>query len=185
MRLLRRDDTGAIVPTDDLLENIPRYAILSHTWGPEEVAVEEMVNGTGPNKRGYDKIRFCGEQASRDGLSYFWVDTCCIDKSSIAELSRAINSMFYWYRNAARCYVYLGDVSVSAGSPPWESSFRNSRWFTRGWTLQELLAPALVEFFSNEGKPLGNKSSLEQHIHDASGYSSRRPSQLAISLSRF
>jgi hypothetical protein len=81
--------------------------------------------------------------------------------------------MFHWYRNAAKCYVYLADVSLDANEKPsrlpWESSFRKSRWFARGWTLQELLAPASVEFFSKEGEQLGNKRSLERHIHEVTG----------------
>jgi hypothetical protein len=93
-------------------------------------------------KAGYYKIRFCGKQAAKDGIQHFWVDTCCIDKSSSAELQEAINSMFHWYRNAAKCYVYLSDVSISSckenGSllqQGWKPAFRNSKWFTRGWTL--------------------------------------------------
>jgi hypothetical protein len=135
-----------------------------------------MVDGTGMSKLGYHKIRFCGEQARRDGLQYFWIDTCCIDKSSSTELQEAINSMFRWYGNAAKCYVYLVDVSrpaldtdVKSSQLLWETSFRKSRWFSRGWTLQELVAPALVEFFSKEGEHLGNKRSLERHIHEATG----------------
>ena len=74
-----------------------------------------MMDGTAKSKvPGYNKIRFCGEQARRDGLQYFWIDTCCIDKSSSTELQEAINSMFRWYRDAAKCYVYLADVSRSA-----------------------------------------------------------------------
>jgi hypothetical protein len=135
--------------------NIPPYAILSHTWGAdeEEVTFKDISDGTGKSKVGYHKIRFCGEQTARNGLQYFWVDTCCIDKSSSAELSEAINSMFRWYQNATRCYVYLPDVSVcnpqdgdSEWSPRWKPEFRRSKWFTRGWTLQELIAPASVEF---------------------------------------
>jgi hypothetical protein len=109
-------------------------------------------------------------------LQYFWIDTCCIDKSSSTELQEAINSMFRWYDNAAKCYVYLADVPRPAldtdsqsSQLPWEWSFRKSRWFTRGWTLQELVAPALVEFFSKEGEHLGNKRSLERHIHEVTG----------------
>ncbi|KAH8896438.1 vegetative incompatibility protein HET-E-1 [Thozetella sp. PMI_491] len=166
MRLLQRDNTGAISLTEDLLRDIPPYAILSHTWGSEEVSFQDLKANAGQKKLGYEKIQFCGEQACRDGLSYFWVDTCCIDKSNNAELSEALNSMFRWYRNASRCYVYLADISTLAGRPSW-GSFRSSRWFTRGWTLQELLAPAWVEFFSKEGERLGDKSALEQHIHDA------------------
>ncbi|KAM3066213.1 hypothetical protein ACMFMG_012117 [Clarireedia jacksonii] len=175
MRLLQYSETCRFTFTKDFIgdDQIPPYAILSHTWGPsnEEVTFEDIVNGTGEVKPGYEKIRFCGEQARQDSLLYFWIDTCCIDKSNDAELSRSINSMFRWYRNATRCYVYLSDVSrcsISGNhkctSRLWESDFRKSRWFTRGWTLQELLAPASVEFFSRERKRLGDKSSLRTQI---------------------
>jgi hypothetical protein len=176
MRLLH-SETGRFTLTKDFTgdDQIPPYAILSHTWGPdnEEVTFEDIVNGTGEAKPGYKKIRFCGEQARQDGLCYFWIDTCCINKSNNAELSRSINSMFRWYRNATRCYVYLLDVSRCSISGNhkctprlWESDFRKSRWFTRGWTLQELLAPASVEFFSREGQRLGDKSFLMTQICD-------------------
>jgi hypothetical protein len=170
MRLLEVQDTGEFSLTKDILSHhIPRYAILSHTWGPdtEEVNFKDMMDGTAKSKPvGYGKIRFCGDQAKRDKLQYFWIDTCCIDKSSSAELQEAINSMFRWYRDADKCYVYLSDV---ASQLAWESCFRKSRWFTRGWTLQELVAPTSVEFFSKEGKQLGSKSSLEQDIHEVTG----------------
>ena len=102
-----------------------------------------------------------------------WVDTCCIDKSSSAVLSEAIISMFRWYHNSTKCYVYLSDISRPAFDVNdfnrCELAFRNSRWFTRGWTLQELLAPASVEFFSKDWEQLGNKKSLEQFIHEITG----------------
>ena len=176
MRLLERNNDGEFSLTKDSVgDDIPHYAILSHTWGAdtEEVTFEDLMNGTGKDKHGYNKIRFCGEQARRDGLQYFWVDTCCINKSNNTELSEAINSMFRWYRNADKCYVYLSDIPRPAfdsndqfNQLPWESAFRKSRWFTRGWTLQELLAPASVEFFSEDCEQLGNKKSLERHIHE-------------------
>jgi hypothetical protein len=178
MRLLELKNHGEFSLTKDLIGNIPPYAILSHTWGAdtEEVSFKDLISGTGKSKAGYGKIRFCGEQAGRDGLQYFWVDTCCIDKSNNNELSEAINSMFRWYCNAAKCYVYLPDVSRPAlyaidkfSQLPWELAFRKSRWFTRGWTLQELIAPVSVEFFSKEGEQLGNKRSLERHIHEITG----------------
>ncbi|RYP38348.1 hypothetical protein DL767_002588 [Monosporascus sp. MG133] len=173
MRLLERDDTGGIHLTEDLLnDRIPPYAILSHTWGTEEVLFKDLMGGTGKNKAGYVKIRFCGDQAWRDGLKFFWVDTCCIDKSNSTELQEAINSMFRWYRNAAKCYVYLVDVSTPAHDVDksiWEPAFRTSRWFTRGWTLQELIAPTSVEFFSREEVRLGDRRSLERAIHDVTG----------------
>ncbi|KAK1751996.1 heterokaryon incompatibility protein-domain-containing protein [Echria macrotheca] len=171
MRLLQRQPDGDFRLTEDLPNgSIPPYAILSHTWGKEEILLKDLADGTAKNKLGYDKIRFCGKQAALDGLKFFWVDTCCIDKSSSAELTEAINSMFHWYREAAKCYVYLTDVTTHEGDlddQEWASSFRASRWFTRGWTLQELLAPKSVEFFSRDGARLGDKESLEQHIQQA------------------
>jgi hypothetical protein len=153
MSLLQFNDKSEFSLTSGLCGDIPQYAILSHTWGAEEVTFKDMIDDTGRDKAGYDKIRFCGEQARQHGWQYFWVDTCCIDKSNNTELSEVINSMFRWYRNAATCYVYLSDVPRPAvGSNdqstklPWKSAFRQSRWFTRGWTLQELLAPTSVEF---------------------------------------
>ena len=169
MRLLQVDENGEFSLTDDLINNIPPYAILSHTWGEdhEEVDFKDLTIGPRKIKAGYKKLRFCAEQALHDGLQYFWVDTCCIDKSNSTELSEAINSMFRWYRNAAKCYVYLSDVSTNNQS--WEQAFRISRWFTRGWTLQELIAPPSVEFFCSEGKQLGDKRSLEPQLHEITG----------------
>ncbi|PKS12260.1 hypothetical protein jhhlp_001560 [Lomentospora prolificans] len=167
MRLLTTDQNGEFSLTADLLDNIPPYAILSHTWSKniaEEVTFKDIQDGAWERKAARDKIKFCAEQAGRDGLQYFWVDTCCIDKSTIDEVQTSINSMFRWYRDAAHCYVYLSDVSDQA-ELPWEDAFRRSKWFTRGWTLQELLAPASVQFFSREGLHLGDKGSLEQAIH--------------------
>jgi hypothetical protein len=175
MRLLERNSAGEFSLTKDIVNNeIPPYAILSHTWKEgEEVTFQELIDGTGKGKPGYEKIRFCGEQAERDGLQFSWVDTCCIDKSNNTELSEAINSMFRWYHGATRCYVYLSDVSRHAfdkpNQLPWESAFRKSRWFTRGWTLQELLAPDSVEFFSQEGERLGDKKTLERRVHEITG----------------
>jgi hypothetical protein len=153
----------------------PPYAILSHTWGEEEVTYNDILEGGGKDKPGWDKIRFCAQQAKRDGLDYFWVDTCCIDKSNNTELSRAINSMFCWYQNAARCYVYLLDVKYSTSTNDreslrrWQPALRQSKWFTRGWTLQDLLAPASVAFYSKKGELLGDKQSLKDIIHEITG----------------
>ncbi|KAH7418641.1 HET domain-containing protein [Cadophora sp. MPI-SDFR-AT-0126] len=176
MRLLQSDDDGNFSLTEFFDDDIPKYAILSHRWEAGEVTFADLMNGTGKDKTGYGKIEFCGKHARSDGLEYFWVDTCCIDKASSAELSEAINSMFRWYQKATRCYVYLSDVSVrkrkasdTFAECSWESAFRASKWFTRGWTLQELLAPRSVEFYSREGKNLGNKRTLEQQIHEITG----------------
>jgi ankyrin repeat protein len=176
MRLLEIIADGEYSLTEDLNDNIPQYAILSHTWGSdnEEVTYKDFVDGNAEDKPGYSKLQFCGKQASNDGLRYFWVDTCCIDKSNNTELAEAINSMFRWYRDAIKCYAYLLDVSSSDHnnnqiSNSWQSEFQNSRWFTRGWTLQELIAPKSVEFFSLDGQKLGDKTSLEDQIHDITG----------------
>jgi hypothetical protein len=178
MRLLRYEIDGRLTITSFDDNAIPRYAILSHTWGAdaEEVTFAELAQDDGKHKPGYKKIRFCGEQAEQDGLRYFWVDTCCIDKSDKAELSFAIQSMFRWYQNATKCYVYLSDVSTKKRKLEdmltqlsWESAFRSSRWFTRGWTLQELLAPNIVEFFSQEWECLGDKTSLRLLIQKITG----------------
>ncbi|KAH5983399.1 hypothetical protein HBI84_247440 [Parastagonospora nodorum] len=177
MRLLHFDQSGRLCLTKDLsedeLSSYP-YAILSHTWGTddEEMTFTDLTQGTRHTEVKYEKLRFCGKQAAHDGLHYFWVDTCCIDKSSSAELSKAITSMFRWYGGAVKCYVYLTDVSTRSiestyeSAPSWEPAFRSSRWFKRGWTLQELLAPRSVEFFDSEGTRLGDKKSLEQMLHD-------------------
>ena len=174
MRLLKRSAGGSfeLVSFDD--NDPPPYAILSHTWSEDqEVTYTELMASTCKDKASYDKIRFCVDRATEDGLQYSWVDTCCINKSTSDELSTAINSMFRWYKRASKCYVYLSDVQVPAeviDAPAyqitWEEAFRRSRWFTRGWTLQELLAPATVEFFSREGKRLGSRISLEREIHE-------------------
>ncbi|KAI4671112.1 uncharacterized protein J4E88_009510 [Alternaria novae-zelandiae] len=183
MRLLHIKSDGHLEFTKDIIrvEEIPPYAILSHTWKEPEVVFNDLkscgiMGVVDPEKRdGWNKIQFCAQQAKRDNLDHFWVDTCCIDKANNTELSEAINSMFRWYQNADRCYVFLtdvGDKSSAGGSRPssqWKTAFRASRWFTRGWTLQELLAPRSVEFFSADGARLGDKDSLKQTIHEVTG----------------
>ncbi|KAK5658021.1 hypothetical protein OQA88_2575 [Cercophora sp. LCS_1] len=176
MRLLERDGDGQFHLTPDLPNHmLPPYAILSHVWGPEEVTFKDMVDGTARNKAGYAKIQFCGDQAWKDQVQHFWVDTCCIDKTNSTELQTAINSMFRWYSNATRCYVYLTDIPVPGigtdeeSESSWEPAFRAHKWFTRGWTLQELLAPKSVVFYAQDGRYLGDKRSLEVQIHEATG----------------
>ena len=174
MRLLYLNSSGELA-WSVFSSNIPRYAILSHTWDVDEFLYEDLMKSTSKSKTGYSKILFCGEQAARDELKYFWVDTCCIDKWNLRELSNEINSMFRYYQNAAKCYVLLSDVpgpstaDASLDESTWKASFRQSKWFTRGWTLQELIAPALVEFFSSEHRKLGDGESLEQEIHEITG----------------
>lgn len=107
MHLLRLEEDGEFGLVEYIGSDIPPYAILSHTWGAdgEEVLFKDIVNGSGKSKAGYVKIQFCGRQAAKDGLHYIWVDSCCIDKVSSAELEEAINYMFSRYQNADRCYV--------------------------------------------------------------------------------
>lgn len=149
----------------------PEYAILSHRWGPEEVSFQEWQTGHDriKHKTGYGKIDGACKETIAGGYKYLWCDTNCIDKSSSAELSEAINSMFAWYRDARICYVYLDDVELK-GDLEREKfdtcapSFRESKWFTRGWTLQELLAPKELTFFSNDWKRLGSRKMIASTI---------------------
>ncbi|KAF2993734.1 hypothetical protein E8E13_000107 [Curvularia kusanoi] len=173
MRLLHHDALGRLRLTDFHGNKIPPYAILSHRWSDSEILFGNVVNNTYTYpKEGYQKLKFCARQAAQDGLQYFWIDTCCIDKEDTKELSEAIQSMFQWYRNAARCYVFLSDVTLPVGASihtvlgdDQKAPFYASTWFTRGWTLQELIAPKSVEFFSREGQRIGDKASLDQLLH--------------------
>jgi DNA polymerase III delta prime subunit len=175
MRLLHFDAPDILILTDFRGKLIPPYAILSYRWSDSETLIEDIRNESYEEKEeGYQKLQLCAKQAAKDGLQYFWIDACCIDRWDNNELSRAINSMFQWYQNAARCYVFLSDVSVSSATEAslrssWKASFRNSKWFTRGWTLQELIAPVSVEFFSCEGRRIGDKKSFDQLVHDCTG----------------
>jgi len=139
-------------------DEAPMYAILSHTWHDDEVLFEDLRDITRASKQaGFEKIRLCCKQALKEGLQFVWVDTCCIDKNSSAELSEAINSMFRWYRKAKACYAYLQDVSELQ----WLENGNvevHSRWFKRAWTLQELLAPPRLVFYSSNWTYLGKKN---------------------------
>lgn len=122
--------------------SIPPYAILSHTWGDGEVSFKDLTDDPFcKSKSGYAKILMTCELAKRDNLQYAWIDTCCIDKTSSAELSEAINSMYQWYHKAEKCYAYLVDLE---SSPERQQNLTTCHWFTRRWTLQELIAPVDV-----------------------------------------
>jgi hypothetical protein len=132
-----------------------------------------MQSGVYQQMRGYSKIKGCCRQAVLDGFQWAWIDFCCFDKSSSSEISEAINSMFHWYRNAKVCYAYLSDVSSAAGIHSEEGSgFRRSPWFTRGWTLQELLAPGHVTFYGVDWVEIGTRSSLDIVISRITGIES-------------
>lgn len=147
-------------------DEIPAYAILSHVWGEGEVTYQDMQASRfqAAKKAGFSKISQTCRKALEESLEYAWVDTCCIDKSSSAELTEAINSMFRWYQEAKTCYVYLADVPARENTEVFERAFASSRWFTRGWTLQELLAPRNVCFYSSDWTFLGTKMDLCDQI---------------------
>ncbi|KAL7951889.1 heterokaryon incompatibility domain-containing protein [Trichoderma barbatum] len=163
MRLL---NTKTYSITDFFDANVPRYAILSHTWGQGEVTYQDIVQSIDARQKkpqGFAKMEGACALAYSEGFEYIWIDTCCIDKTSSAELSEAINSMYAWYRESSTCYAYLVDVQhVERPDSETrffdEADFRASRWFTRGWTLQELIAPLEVVFYSGDWKYLGRKS---------------------------
>ncbi|KAF3001865.1 hypothetical protein E8E13_005239 [Curvularia kusanoi] len=184
MRLINASSLQLVNKRED---ELPPYAILSHTWDRDEheVSFEDMqAFGTSymsnipylhhvARKIGFTKIRECARLALSHSLQYIWVDTCCINKSSSAELSEAINSMYRWYQGSAVCFALLSDVSVQPndygnsimwnGVPiptydDYSQAVRSSRWFTRGWTLQELVASPTVQFYSRDWSFLGDKS---------------------------
>ncbi|KAI8282315.1 hypothetical protein K4K60_003645 [Colletotrichum sp. SAR11_57] len=128
---------------NEFIGDVPPYAILSHTWENDE--------------------------ARRDGFDWAWLDTCCIDKTSSAELSEAINSMFRWYRQARVCYVYLSDLPSQYPGDVDRRQFHSAKWFTRGWTLQELIAPRAIEFYDQNWEEIGTKASLLDLLHDKTG----------------
>lgn len=159
MRLLNTD-TLQIKQFGDY--EIPPYAILSHTWGDTELTFQDIVGVDPTGKEGYGKVRNSCSVAAAAGFEYIWIDTCCIDKATNGELSEAINSMYRWYQQAEVCYAYLADVP--SGNITFDSAFSKSKWFTRGWTLQELLAPSEVIFVDKEWQKIGTKSSLKDEL---------------------
>lgn len=174
MRLLNVETLKFELFEDDT--DIPEYAILSHTWGKNEITYKDMIEDPvrSKRKRGYQKLLNCRKQAKLDGHQYFWMDTCCIDKSSSAELSEAINSMFHWYKEATVCYTFLQDVPAKpvegqGDQKEWEELFGGSRWFTRGWTLQELIAPGHLVFYSKTWTEIGTKLELVDLIQRYTG----------------
>jgi hypothetical protein len=166
MRLL--DTTTYIL--SEFQGDIPAYAILSHVWEQEEVTFSDIAAlNKAAKMKGFAKIVGPCKTSLKEGLKYIWIDTCCINKESSAELSEAINSMFMWYKNARVCYVYLSDVPSDEDPTELHSSFTISRWFTRGWTLQELLAPLTVVFHGADWVDIGTKGTLCEIISIVTG----------------
>ncbi|KAI0101007.1 heterokaryon incompatibility protein-domain-containing protein [Nemania sp. FL0031] len=164
MRLLN-SKTLQLHEFEQSISTIPRYAILSHTWEDGEITYRDIRSRPAKeftSKKGYTKIANACRKAQENNLDYVWIDTCCINKSSSAELSESINSMFKWYENAFICYVFLSDLVDSV-------EFPDCRWWTRGWTLQELIAPKRVVSYDAKWKVIGTKKSLIESISDISG----------------
>ena len=168
-------DRAALHPFQSDPNLIPDgFAILSHVWGPHEQTFQEVMEinrrcrRTGENPRDHvsEKLRECCKLAKRHGYQWVWVDTCCIDKTSSAELSEAINSMFQYYSRADVCYAYLQDVPSDDVLQCESSAFRRSTWHTRGWTLQELVAPALLVFVAADWEILGTKGELAPLVEE-------------------
>ncbi|KAF4821971.1 Vegetative incompatibility protein HET-E-1 [Colletotrichum siamense] len=158
--------------------NIPCYAILSHTWEDEEVTLQDWNSPTRSRMKGFHKIRMTCQLASYSRIKYAWVDTCCIDKTNSAELSEAINSMYKWYNGATICYAYLSDLHVPISASESTSVqdltplLRRCRWFSRGWTLQELIAPFEVLFYQHNWGLVGKKTQWYNMLSDITGISS-------------
>ena len=174
-------DTRTLELHDFIGEKIPRYAILSYTWDDEEISFQDVrMKGPAAIPR-FHKIRRCCELAHSQYYYHVWIDTCCINKESSAELSEAINSMYTWYAKSATCYVYLSDIknkdwsgfAVNKNYSERLRHFRWSRWFRRGWTLQELLAPRHIHFYDAVWNLIGNKFELGPHLGIASGIPSQ------------
>ncbi|KAK3669966.1 hypothetical protein LTR78_010138 [Recurvomyces mirabilis] len=166
MRVLRAGTLDVIDYEEPPSQVASDYAILSHTWQDDEVLYEDVLSGRVATKQGYSKIYHACKQALADDLPYLWADTCCIDKRSSAELQETINSMYRWYSLAKVCYVYLADVAAGSG---WEDQLASSRWFTRAWTLQELLAPRDVHFFDQNWILLGHLKDLVKQVSSITG----------------
>ena len=147
------------------------YAILSHRWDIEEVSFRDMQNLAVATKlKGFAKIRRSCELALKEKYQYVWIDTCCINKESSADLSEAINSMYRWYQASAVCYAYLSDVQADgSGQILLEQQIKDNVWFTRGWTLQELLAPPNVRFYNRYWIALGTKETLDTVLTQTTG----------------
>ncbi|KAL9038598.1 MAG: hypothetical protein Q9180_003038, partial [Flavoplaca navasiana] len=166
-------------PPDRDLSDTPflPYAILSHTWGDGEFLFEDLPKPSSKNLPGYRKIEQSCALARSQNWNAIWVDTCCINKSSSAELSEAINSMYAWYHRSSVCYVYLSEFSLSVDdhgpsgirNSAFRDEFKKCRWFSRGWTLQELLAPFNVEFYDKDWHFIGDKAELASEISAATG----------------
>ncbi|KAK3676912.1 hypothetical protein LTR78_003116 [Recurvomyces mirabilis] len=155
---------------DFLGDRIPHYVILSHRWGEDEISFKDFRKHQHPQNPGYKKVlEFCSFAKAR-GREWVWIDTCCIDKRSSAEVSEAVNSMFAWYKQSRECFALLSDVpSLGHDRERILEYMRQSQWFSRGWTLQELLSPPYVTFISRHWEIIGDRLALADMIHNITG----------------
>ena len=163
MRLLTTDSQ---IPTVELfVKDPPPYAILSHRWQDDEVTFQDISRPDISQKmKGYEKLVTSCQMARKLGFKYLWMDTCCIDKTNSDELTEAINSMYRWYKQSGVCLAFLFDVEKTD-----PESAAESKWFTRGWTLQELIAPTEVIFYNQKWQLCGTKTSMAFQIRERTG----------------
>lgn len=164
MRLI--DCHGDLPRMEEFIGRPPQpFAILSHTWDQEEVDIQAFNNiTTRTAAKGWNKIEQTCREARRCGFDYVWIDSCCIDKTNNAELSESINSMFQWYSDAELCLVYLVDFDAGAAASDRNAMLRRARWFSRGWTLQEIVAARVANFYDGAWCHFGTKSSLRNEL---------------------
>ncbi|EJF58310.1 HET-domain-containing protein [Dichomitus squalens LYAD-421 SS1] len=162
MRLLDTR-TGQFVEKDP---RETRYAILSHTWDKVEQTYQDILDIQTSLSL---KVREACAVARASSFQYIWINSGCIDKTSSSELSEAINLMYQWYAYAEVCYAYLSDVPSDEDPRAWLSRFRRSRWYERGWTLQELIATLTVTCLSKDWKVIGSKHSLSDIVEEITG----------------
>ncbi|KAK4495401.1 hypothetical protein PRZ48_013732 [Zasmidium cellare] len=148
---------------------IPPYVALSHRWTDDEITFKDYIKHRRTESLGHKKVNIFRDVARSNGHRHVWIDTACIDKRSSSELSEAINSMFSWYGNAVECYAYLSDVH-DANDETFQQ-LRSSVWFTRGWTLQELVAPKTVRYYTSNWVGMGysGHGSVSQDVFSTLG----------------
>ncbi|THU99761.1 HET-domain-containing protein [Dendrothele bispora CBS 962.96] len=150
---------------EEFLTNIPYYAILSHTWGEGEVTFQDIQNlDVAKAKTGWSKVENACADVRKYKFDWIWIDTCCIDKSSSAELSEVLNSMYKYYAEARVCIAYLNDLE--RGSSGATELLKRCKWFTRGWTLQELIAPCYMIFLDKDWQRVGSRFTLRHFISE-------------------
>ncbi|KAK3068563.1 hypothetical protein LTR53_013763, partial [Teratosphaeriaceae sp. CCFEE 6253] len=171
MRLL---NTQTLELKEFLGDRVPAYVILSHRWGDDETSYKDFRKGVNKDSAGYRKVvDFCTFARSRV-REWVWVDTVCIDKRSSAEVSEAVNSMFAWYQQARECFALLTDVPPFAhGRERVLQGVWTSEWWTRGWTLQECLAPMHVVFLTRSWEVIGSKVHFAREICAVTGIPQR------------